>query len=81
MVTLLVMPECKRGDHAECSGGESAPPGEFGGVICDCPCHLPEDALWRWAERSRAPNDYRLYLQRFPNGAYAELARTRLAQF
>lgn len=39
-----------------------------------------EIAVWEAAERSGAAEDYRAYLDRYPDGAFAPLAANRLAQ-
>ena len=41
--------------------------------------HALELAFWNSIQSSRLPSDYRAYLNRFPNGIFAELARNRLA--
>jgi hypothetical protein len=92
MVLMTMMVECMAGRHDKCPGGESAPPGEFGGVICDCACHAPRSAtsaapvrpeveheFWRAIKDGHDLDDFELYLRQFPNGTYAELARAKLA--
>lgn len=39
MVRLIQPHEC---DHRVCKGGESVPPGHFGGSHCLCRCHEPK---------------------------------------
>jgi hypothetical protein len=39
MVAILTMHECARGRHKSCPGSVPTRPGEFGGTICQCPCH------------------------------------------
>ena len=93
MVTLVMMAECRGGNHEKCPGGISAPPGEFGGAICECSCHSKsssrpsagtykqevEHEFWRAIRDGDDPDDFELYLQQFPDGAYTELARQKLA--
>jgi carboxyl-terminal processing protease len=40
----------------------------------------PEKQLWDYVETSKQPDDYQAYLNQYPNGAYATLARSRLAK-
>jgi hypothetical protein len=39
MVALRIMNDCINGNCEKCPGHISAPPGVFGGVICQCTCH------------------------------------------
>lgn len=39
----------------------------------------PEVVFWNSAERGNSVGDYEAYLKRFPNGAFEELAKTRIA--
>lgn len=39
----------------------------------------PELAFWNSAERGNSVGDYEAYLKRFPNGAFEDLAKTRIA--
>ncbi len=96
MVLMKIMPHCLGGQHDKCPGSEACAPGEFGGVICECTCHAPsttapsrwepgrvdeiEREFWRSIENSTDPDDFELYLRQFPNGTFAELARSWLAK-
>jgi carboxyl-terminal processing protease len=38
-----------------------------------------EEKLWKYVESSKQAGDYQAYLEQYPNGAYAPIARNRLA--
>jgi carboxyl-terminal processing protease len=38
-----------------------------------------EEKLWKYVESSKQPGDYQAYLDQYPEGAYAPIARSRLA--
>jgi uncharacterized caspase-like protein len=38
-----------------------------------------EEKLWKYVETSKQPGDYQAYLDQYPEGAYAPIARNRLA--
>jgi carboxyl-terminal processing protease len=38
-----------------------------------------EETLWKYVENSKQPDDYQAYLDQYPNGTYAAVARRRLA--
>ncbi len=42
--------------------------------------HAAEDAFWNQVKNSRSPADYRAYLDAYPQGRYAALARARASQ-
>jgi carboxyl-terminal processing protease len=39
-----------------------------------------EEKLWKYVETTKQPDDYQAYLEQYPDGAYATLARSRLAK-
>ena len=88
MVWVTMMAECQRGDHETCPGGESAAPGEIGGVICECTCHhvkaepseQEQELFWHVIEDSREAVDFERYIEHYPNGVYTESAKRRLAK-
>lgn len=94
MVLVTMMAQCRSGAHDKCPKIDPAPPGEFGGVICDCACHYskpiepPADAykreveteFWLSIRNGTDPDDFKLYLEQFPDGTYAALAREKLAK-
>jgi carboxyl-terminal processing protease len=38
-----------------------------------------EETLWKYVESSKQPDDYQAYLDQYPNGTYAAVARRRIA--
>jgi peptidoglycan hydrolase-like protein with peptidoglycan-binding domain len=42
---------------------------------------VQENLFWESAQKSNSPADYRAYLDAFPNGLYAPLAKNRMAAF
>ncbi len=89
MVWMTTMAECGRGDHANCPGFQGGvQPGEYGGVICECACHVPakrtsvseqELSFWHAIKDSNDVSDLRLYLSHFPGGEFVDQARRKLA--
>jgi hypothetical protein len=89
MVLMTTMAECERGEHDKCPKQEAVSQDDFGGVICDCPCHYragwsgSEDVeveFWHANKDGRDPDDFELYLEQFPDGKFAEQARSWLAK-
>jgi peptidoglycan hydrolase-like protein with peptidoglycan-binding domain len=58
-------------------GGPGAPPAAGGPASSDKAAM--ESKFWDSAERSNSAADYQAYLQAFPNGLYAQMARNRIA--
>jgi peptidoglycan hydrolase-like protein with peptidoglycan-binding domain len=58
-------------------GGPAAPPAA-GGPASSANAAM-ESKFWDSAERSNSAADYQAYLQAFPNGLYAQMARNRIA--
>ncbi|HKY06362.1 MAG TPA: caspase family protein, partial [Blastocatellia bacterium] len=48
----------------------------------ELPAYMPdfELAFWQSVEKRDEPAEYELYLKRYPNGVYAELAKSRIAR-
>jgi uncharacterized caspase-like protein len=52
--------------------------------VTNTPAAAPSNAerekqLWEYVESSKQPDDYQAYLDQYPNGTYAPIARSRLA--
>ena len=60
---------------AAAAGHETVPPARSAPATADL-----EALFWDTVRTSRDPAEYRAYLARFPNGNFAELARSRIAQ-
>lgn len=41
---------------------------------------LQENKLWDSAEKSNTPEDYKVYVEAYPNGVYAQMAKNRIAR-
>jgi len=62
-------------DRNPAAAGSAAPPAARAARRADS----VEIAYWESVQDSEDDNEYRLYLQRYPSGAFADLARARLA--
>ena len=63
MVMLYTCEACKRGEHKKCEKGNPAPPGYFGGSLCNCH-HMDHSGgykgLWKRTEKFlKQMDDYR----------------------
>ena len=61
-------------------GAPGAPPAQPGPAAASNPEKAAQEtAFWESAQRSNLAADYQAYLQAFPNGLYAQMARNRIA--
>jgi hypothetical protein len=44
MVQITTFPECINGNHDKCPRQHTAPPGHYGGSMCNCSCHNKKKA-------------------------------------